>query len=287
MYGVSNEDLSNEQIVTDIQSLQQIEQQLFSSLESNPNLSTAQQQQIINKMRQIANMRMSLYKTLSDVNHYYEGALESSIGTLQEQVAATDIVEDELNRVENRRLDLEEEKNNMLRLAEINNYYGDKYEEHTQLMKIIIFTLIPIIAFSYLNIKGILPNTIYYILLIIVISVGAYYFLTRFGSIIMRNNMNYQTYDWYFNANAAPKGPITTTDPWDRGISGVDLSTCIGSACCSTGMVYNDAQDKCVRQTEGYGTMGDSIVQTVLTKHAPYKNHKIDYNLKQPEPFNI
>ena len=37
---------NNEQILNDIQSLQQMEQQLFSNLESNPNLSAQQQQQI-------------------------------------------------------------------------------------------------------------------------------------------------------------------------------------------------------------------------------------------------
>ena len=38
---------NNEQILNDIQSLQQMEQQLFNSLETNPNLSSSQKQKIV------------------------------------------------------------------------------------------------------------------------------------------------------------------------------------------------------------------------------------------------
>ena len=38
---------NNEQILNDIQSLQQMEQQLFSGLENNPNLSPDEQKKII------------------------------------------------------------------------------------------------------------------------------------------------------------------------------------------------------------------------------------------------
>ena len=41
---------NNEQLLNDIQSLQKMEQQLFDSLETNPNLTTKQQEQIIEKM---------------------------------------------------------------------------------------------------------------------------------------------------------------------------------------------------------------------------------------------
>ena len=42
----------NQEIVNDIQSLQQMEQQLFNSLETNTNLSTSEQQKVVEKMNQ-------------------------------------------------------------------------------------------------------------------------------------------------------------------------------------------------------------------------------------------
>ena len=205
---------NNEQILNDIQSLQQMEQKLFNSLETNPNLSTEEQQKMIEKMNQLSNMRINLYQTLSGVNNYFENAVNSSVGTLKEQAIAIEIVENELNRAKKRLEILEQERNNKIRLVEINTYFGDKYAEHSQLMKIVIFTLIPVIILAFINNKGFLPNNIYYILLVIISLIGAYFFWRRFASIIMRDNMNYQEYNWSFNPDSVSTGSSTTTDPW-------------------------------------------------------------------------
>ena len=161
MSGTPNIQENNEQILNDIQSLQQMEEQLLSNLETNPNLSYQQQQDIIQKMNQLSTMRINLYQTLSGVNGFFQSALSSSIGTLEEQTSAIAIVENELNQAKQRLEVLEEEKNNKVRLVEINGYFGDKYAEHSQLMKIVIFTLVPIIILIFLKNKGILPNVVY------------------------------------------------------------------------------------------------------------------------------
>lgn len=281
MSGLPNVQENNEQILNDIQSLQQMEQQLFSNLESNPNLSTSQQQQIIEKMNQLSNMRVNLYQTLSGVNNYFENALNNSVGSLKQQVVAIEIVENELNRAKKRLEILEQEKNNKIRLVEINSYFGDKYAEHSQLMKIIIFTLIPVIILALLNNKGILPNTIYYILLVIVSLIGAIFFWMRFTSIIMRDNMNYQEYNWYFDPNSVSSGGTGISDPWDGGL---DLGTCVGDACCSPGLTYDASMNQCVSSgTESFIT--ETMVNNVLTQTQP-NSYKQSVNLRQPEPFN-
>jgi hypothetical protein len=295
MSGLPNVQENNEQILNDIQSLQQMEQQLFSNLESNPNLSTDQQQQIIDKMNQLSNMRVNLYQTLSGVNNFFQNALNNSMSSLQQQVVAIGIVENELNKAKTRLEVLEQEKNNKIRLVEINTYFGDKYAEHSALMKIIIFTLIPVIIIAFLNNKGILPNMIYYILLVIISLIGAFFFWYRFASIIKRDNMNYQEYDWYFDPNAAPTGSSTTDDdPWS---GGVNLGTCVGDACCSDGLTYDASLNQCVDSTSGFTTIGgsqiylktpnitESMINNVLTKKQP-GNYKDAVNLRQPEPFN-
>jgi hypothetical protein len=53
MSGLPNSEQNNEQILSDIQSLQELEQQLFNSLESNPNLTSDQQKKIVEKMNQL------------------------------------------------------------------------------------------------------------------------------------------------------------------------------------------------------------------------------------------
>jgi hypothetical protein len=277
MSGTPNIQENNEQILNDIQSLQQMEEQLLSNLETNPNLNYQQQQDIIQKMNQLSTMRINLYQTLSGVNGFFQSALSSSIGTLQEQTSAIAIVENELNQAKQRLEVLEEEKNNKVRLVEINDYYGDKYAEHSQLMKIVIFTLVPIIILIFLKNKGIIPNMVYTVLVVIIALIGVYFFWYRFGSIITRDNMNYQEYDWY-TPTGAPTGSGSLDDPW----SGIDVGTCVGQFCCSDGQTYDSSLNQCVGDstlavpsTEGFTT--ESMVNKVLTKTSG--NRKTSYTI--------
>ena len=233
-----------EKVLADIQNLQQLEQEQFNKIEKNPSLSAQEQQEIIEQINKLSTMRTNLYTTLSEINAFYKNALTSSTGTLKEQTSAINIVETELNRSKKRLEYLEMQRNNKIRLVEINQYYGDKYVEHTTLMKVVIFTLIPIIILTILFNKGFLPSRIYYILFIIVGVVGAYYFWNTYASIITRDNMNYQTYDWPFDPNSAPKGSgDDVNDPW---VSSGRIGGCIGEACCSVGQIYSPEIDQCI-----------------------------------------
>jgi hypothetical protein len=275
---------NNEQLLNDIQSLQQMEQELFNSLETNPNITTEQQQTIVQKMNQLSNMRINLYQTLSGVNNYFENALNTSVGSLKQQAVAIGIVESELNKAKRRLQILEEEKNNKIRLVEINAYYGDKYAEHSKLMKIIIYILIPVIILAFLNNKGILPDTIFNILLVIVSLIGAYFFWTHFSSIIRRDNMNYQKYAWYFDPDSAPTSDSSSSDdPW---LNNTSFGTCIGDSCCSEGLTYDSSINQCVTSTETTAeTTTESFINKTLTKMNP-ANYKIQYDLRNPEAFN-
>jgi hypothetical protein len=280
---------NNEEVLNNIQSLQKMEQDLFSSLETNSNLSAQEQEQIIEKINKISNMRINLYKTLNNVNVFFKDALQSSVGTLKEQSTAISIVESELNESKKRLKLLEEEKNNKIRLVEINNYYGEKYAEHTQLMKVIIYTLIPVIILSLLYNKNILPTPVYYVLLVIVSLIGAVYFWKTFVSIISRDNMNYDAYDWPFDASTAPVADTTLSegDPW---ATATNLGTCVGEYCCADDLIYDSSLNQCVvsisetETTEGFLT--ESMINNILIKSQPGK-YKTDYSLQENyNPYN-
>lgn len=235
------------QILNDIQSLQTIEQQLFSSLEENTGLTTDQQKKVIEKINNISKMRINLYQTLNSVNNFFQNSLANSKGLLTEQTAAIDIVEKELNTSKKRLQVLEEEKNNKVRLVEINNYYGQKYSEHSELMKLIVMMLIPILILSILFNKGILPAKIYYILIAIIAIIGGIFIWKLVFSIVLRDPMNYEEYDWYFNPANAPTSTVSdTTDPWASKTISSNFGSCIGDACCSDGLVYDSTSNQCV-----------------------------------------
>jgi hypothetical protein len=277
-------DISNvvDKIVSDIQNLQQMEQDLFNKIEKDASLSPQQQMEIVDQINKLSTMRSNLYATLREVNGFYESAMGSSTGTLKQQTAAINIVETELNRSKRRLKALKMERNNKIRLVEINTYYGDKYEEHSALMKIIIFTLIPIIILTFLLNKGLIPRFLYFILFTIIGFIGAWYFWLTYSSIITRDNMNYDAYNWYFDANSAPKSTSDdTTDPW----ASIGTGICVGEYCCSPGQTYDTEIDKCVgASTETFLNNEDNIME-VLTKTQQGKL-KSDVNLSDLKPYN-
>jgi hypothetical protein len=234
-------------------------------------------------MNQLSNMRIKLYQTLSGVNNYFENAVNSSSDTLKQQAFAIGIIENELNKSKQQLAVLEEEKNNKIRLVEINAYYGDKYTEHSKLMKIIIFTLIPVIILAFLNSKGILPNAIFNVIISIIALIGGYFLWKTYYSIITRDNMNYQEYNWSFDPNNATTttSQTTSTDPW---VSESSYGTCVGDACCSNGLIYDSSMNQCVDPTST-STSTESFINNQLTKMEP-GNYKIQYNLKQPQAFS-
>jgi len=244
---------TSEEILADIQNLQQTEQGLFSSLETNANLTPEQQTKIINNINQITNMRVNLYKTLSNVNGFFQNALKTSHGTLEDQSVAINIVEEELNRLKQSLKNLQTEKTNKLRIVEINNYYGDRYYEHSQLMKIVIFTLVPVIILTFLKRNDLLPSFIYNALLVIIAAIGGYFFWKRIASIWSRDPMYYDEYNWYFDPSAAPAPSGNTTDPWLNKNS--SFGTCIGQMCCSSGQTYDASLNQCI---------GDSTVMPMI-----------------------
>ena len=250
---------NNQQILNDIQSLQGIEQNLFNSLE-NANLTAEEQESIINKINRLSEMRINLYKTLTGINTFFQNALTNSRGTLQEQTSAISVIEDELNQAKKRLRQLEQEKNNKIRLVEINNYYSQQYEEYSNLMKIVIVILIPIILLTMLKGTGLLPYNWYYIFVTIILLLGSYRFGNIVWSIIRRDNMNYQEYDWYFDKSSAPKskGLGGENDPW----VGAGVGSCIGQFCCSAGQTYDTNLNQCVGNSTITSTVTDTPIST-------------------------
>ncbi len=241
---------NNARIMKDIQSLQTIEQQLINSLDTSPAPSAEEKEHLIEKINQVATLRQNLYETLGGIQQLYTTGMQENGKLIKDQIIAINVIEKSLNRAKRELAAMEQEKNTKIRMVEITDYYGDKYAEHTALMKIVIATLLPIIAITFLYNNDLLFTWLYRALLVIIAAVGGYYFWIRYFSIITRDSMNYDEYDWAFNPGDVTSAGVTTTtttpDPWAATSSVNSFGTCIGNACCSTGSVYDSTKNQCV-----------------------------------------
>jgi hypothetical protein len=236
-----------DQLFNDIQSLQSIEQDLFNSLDDQ-SLNNEKRSDIINKINSISEMRLKLYDTLSDVNGYFTTLNSDSTNSMSDQSSAIKIVEEQLNKSKQSLMDSENDKNNKIRMIQINSYYSQRYAEHSDLMIITIGTLIPVILVTFLYNNSLLPYNVFFVLIVFIGLYGAFLFLNRLASVLARDSINYQEYLWSFNKNTAPV-PIVkkneSSNPWGS----MNLGTCIGANCCSVDTVWNDKTRVCDSKT--------------------------------------
>lgn len=273
----------------DIETLNAIISDMEQSLLTDPDNS-----ELISKINQLRSMRASLENSISEINLLQGEALQMSLDALAQQGDILDVVESETELSQKELNQLKNEMNNKIRLVEINKYYGEKYAERSYLMKVVIYTLIPVIILTILFNNNMLPNSVYYGLIIIIGIIGSIYFWRTVISIYNRSKMNYDTYDWPFNKNELPKNPQTTRSSEE--VSSPSIKQCIGKDCCSPDQTYDFTQGLCVTTLEedgfqtlqpSYSQNKDDYVYKALTKTQPGK-YKADVNLASNiKPYNM
>ena len=235
----------NQQVLNNISQLQIQEKDLYQQLE-DVSLSAEQKQDIINKINEISQIRLNLYEGLKDMFLYYQENIAAAKTTLGQSVIAVDVLENELNQSKKRINLIEDRKNDKLRLVEINTYFGKRYNAHANLMKTIVIICIPIIVLAVLTNNGILPSSIYRLLVVIILVIGSIFIGMQIIDMSNRDDMNWDEYNWYFNKSKAPvdttfTGKSSSSDPWTT-----PTVTCIGSACCYNGSTYDSTKNVCV-----------------------------------------
>ena len=161
------------------------------------------------------------------------------------------IVEHELKNVEGSLDDLQKERYSKMRMAEINNYYSDKYNTQTKVMKTIVYFCIPILILGLLMKKAIIPSNIALILMAIILGIAIVIVLLQLFDISSRDNMNFSEYNFPFDPSSVDSSNLG--DPNDQPVR-VDLSlSCAGQSCCPegnpNGTKWDSSNQQCVKES--------------------------------------
>lgn len=278
----------NDQLLNNISDLQKQEQDLYNQL-NNPSLSSQQKQNIINQINELSQIRFGLYSYTKDIVSGFEQNSSNSQDVLSQQLVAINIVEEELNKNKIYLNAIDAEKQNKLRLVQINTYYGKRFNTYKQLMKTIVLFCIPIVILTYIYNIDLLPGRLYALLVVIIIIIALFFIGYQLIDISNRDNMNWDEYNWYFNKNNVPADNTTEPqeDPW--AISGI---TCIGQECCTNGSTFDSSLNKCVSNvtcptSNSDSTLTEGMISGVLGKYGfttvkPVATIKENYNNIKP-----
>ena len=135
-------------------------------------------------------------------------------------------------------------------MVQINKYYGDKYQDQSYLMMVIIVICIIIIIIKFLHNKNILPDALYAILLVIILTIGFIVVFWKMVYLYSHDNFDYSKYKWAFNTANAPKidttGGASAKNPWKLPSYSSSNICPTSYDYCGTGTFYDSVKNKCV-----------------------------------------
>jgi hypothetical protein len=204
---------------------------------------------IINQINDISTRRISLYKTLN--KNYNTLILDTSNNNSlhENEMKQTTKLENELNNQKSKINSLIEDKNSKIRAVEINTYDSDLKNNNLQLTKIVLFFTLLFIILGVLSKFELLPsnivNILTTILLVLLIIIISFRLLDIYG----RNNMNFDEYNMKnMSTKLTPPTPTptqTSSSSKKSILNGLNLGTCIGTGCCSSGTKFNKLKRVC------------------------------------------
>ena len=250
--------------IKNINNLQSLEKDLYSSIEnaassSNPP-SIEQQEQSIKRINELSGMRGTLFGNLKDMYSMNQFQVAQTRNDLVDELTTVKVIEGELNNSKQIMNSLKKEKQDKLRMVEINTYYGQRYEAHINIIKFIIMVCIPILIITVLNKKNFISSNISNISMSIVIGIASIILWYKIYDLMFRDNMNYAQYQWKFDPTkvdlSGTANVVNLPQALDLGIQ------CIGDACCpEDNMTYNNDKNICVLKASANAT-SDSVNAT-------------------------
>jgi len=265
-----------------IQTINQIDTQMGSlyqglerlSVQSSPDLN--KQNKIIKQIENLQKLKQDLYKNLSNSYSSLQANVAESRDALVNEVAVGGVVKNELQNANKNLGLLQQERFNKLRMAEINDYYSDKYTTQTSVMKTIVYFCIPILILGILMKKNIIPQNIALAIIGVLGGICIFIVIMQTIDIMRRSNMVFDEYKFPFDEDAAKDqaGSGSGDDPIKRNLT----LSCTGEACCPDGNLFGTTWDsdnkQCVtpsyldtdKKSDSEGFVGERCLQNSFNK---------------------
>ena len=253
---LQNMDYSNAKTLQSIQELQQLEKQLYTNLEkssANPSDNNlVEQEQVIKRINELSNTRIQLFNSLRNVYQDSQQNVNKLRSELADKMIVSKVMEEQLNGLKSNMNAIKDDKNNKLRMVEINTYFGKRYQAHTGIMKNIIAVCLALLLINVLTKRGRISLNISNVLIKIILIVGGFYIIRQGSDLLRRDNMNYDEYDW--NKGFQPKGQTIFEynkqhlgglfdDTKDKLSSSTNID---GWNICGEGTVYDTSKNQCI-----------------------------------------
>lgn len=188
-------------IINAIHSIQQNEKYMYdriSKINAAPVYDSQEKQNVIDQLKQLQVTRNTLYNTLMDMYKNKSNTMKEDNFELKNGVKMVKMLNEELDTIKDNIDKLEADEQKKERVTQIKNYEQKKYRFILNLLKIVAYLFLSIFVIVLCQ-YFFLPQPIAVFLYIIVVSIGMVSILYRLYDMNMRNNINFDKYDWSYN----------------------------------------------------------------------------------------
>lgn len=254
---------NDREMLDSIAELLELETSLFQYLSTQSlNMTSEQESATMEKINKLTIMRNSLYEKLTKSLTSADNTSQAEIRELNTKYGAMWAQEKQLSDDKRLFLDSQSDRENKLRLIEINQYYYAQMTERKQFFQELTAFFLQIMLCIGLMLYFRLPVTWMYVVLLVLCTLFLPRLWTRYQSIESRDNMDYQKYMWYFK--------LPDVSAADRGASSAELSamlmygknSCLDDACCAAGTSFDSTLQQCVAASSTASTTTTTTTAT-------------------------
>ena len=240
------------------------------SVQTNPDVN--KQNALLQQIQQLQALKSSLYTSVSASYASTQANVADSRNSLVDEIAVTGVVGKELQNANKNLSALEQARYNKVRMAEINNYYSEKYGAQTNVMKTIVYFCIPILILGILMKKEILSKNISLALIGILVGLAIVVVVYQAIDLARRNNMVFSEYNFPFDSENVDLDGDSNND--DQPKQQDRTMSCAAEACCPEGndygTVWDNTNKKCVtpsyKDSQSEGFVGSKCLQNSFGK---------------------
>lgn len=150
--------------------------------------------------------------------------------------------------------DLNQANNDKLRRIKMNDYTSKTYVEYSNILKFIVLLILIMIPILLLAKKGFIDSKLSMTIILVMSFFGFLYILHRLKVLYMKDNKDFGKYRIPFDPTKITgfkKKPSFTNN------LGLGL-TCVGEACCTDGMKYDNTKNRCLTEAENFENFFDT-----------------------------
>lgn len=192
----------------------------------------------------------SLYSQAGNVNTSFSNDITAANQLIANANTVNTMITSETQLSNQRLQNINDERNNKLRLAQINTYYSKKYDAQSEIMKIIIMSCVIILILWYLKTSELLPlpDIFFTILISLMIAISSIIIFYKVYYISIRDDNDFDQYNFEIKQSNLP--PIIVNPDVLSGSTGTFTNTAINcvanpTLCCPKGFAFNASGLNC------------------------------------------